>query len=377
MSRDRSFYHLPFMAAAMLCLLAALWAGLQRFGWGLPALGPALPVAHGPLMVCGFLGTLISLERAVALRRAWAYLAPLLAGAGGLLLAAGVGAGAGPRLMTAGSAVLVVVFAVLLRQQRDRFMQVMTAGAVAWLVGNVLWLFGAPVPHVVHWWLGFLVLTIAGERLELSRMLRHEAGVERRFVYAAGALGVGLAAATFAPDAGIRLTGAALVALALWLGRYDVVRFTIRTQGLTRYVAACLGAGYVWLLVGGVLMLWHGYAGAGPVYDAYLHAVFVGFVFSMIFGHAPIIFPAVLGVPIFYRAYLYVPLALLHAALALRTVGDVMFWHEVRRWGGLGTAVAILLFLAGVIYAVLTTRDDPLAAGSRGADAPPHGILNP
>lgn len=55
----------PLMGLGMLALLAALWAGLVRLGWGLPPLRPTLPIAHGPLMVSGFLGTLISLERAV------------------------------------------------------------------------------------------------------------------------------------------------------------------------------------------------------------------------------------------------------------------------------------------------------------------------
>jgi len=37
-------------------------------------------------------------------------------------------------------------------------------------------------------------------------------------------------------------------------------------------------------------------------YDAFLHAVLLGFVFAMIFGHAPIIFPAVLGIRIPFAA---------------------------------------------------------------------------
>jgi len=59
----------PLMGLGVLGLLAAMWAGLVRLGWGLPALRPGLPIAHGPLMISGFLGTLISLERAVALER--------------------------------------------------------------------------------------------------------------------------------------------------------------------------------------------------------------------------------------------------------------------------------------------------------------------
>ncbi|ACZ87154.1 hypothetical protein [Streptosporangium roseum] len=44
---------------------------------------------HGPLMALGFLGTLICLERAVALRSRWGYTAPALSALGAVALAAG------------------------------------------------------------------------------------------------------------------------------------------------------------------------------------------------------------------------------------------------------------------------------------------------
>jgi hypothetical protein len=97
-------------------------------------------------------------------------------------------------------------------------------------------------------------------------------------------------------------------------------------------------------------LLYAGYS-AGPIYDAKLHAVFVGFVFSMVFGHAPIIFPAVLGSPaslgqpIAYRSYFYAPLLLLHLSLVLRLAGEFGGWILVRQWAGLLNALAILLFL--------------------------------
>ena len=55
----------PLILLAVLALLAGLWAGLLRMAWQLPLLQPTLPMSHGPLMVSGFLGTLIGLERAV------------------------------------------------------------------------------------------------------------------------------------------------------------------------------------------------------------------------------------------------------------------------------------------------------------------------
>jgi hypothetical protein len=46
----------------------------------------------------------------------------------------------------------------------------MGIGAVAWLAGNLLWLSGWLVAQIVLWWVAFLILTIAGERLELGRI---------------------------------------------------------------------------------------------------------------------------------------------------------------------------------------------------------------
>src|SRR5690625_2028301 len=56
---DRRVLRIPLVAVSMLTLIAALWAGLHRFGWAIPTIRPTLPMAHGPLMVAGFLGTLM------------------------------------------------------------------------------------------------------------------------------------------------------------------------------------------------------------------------------------------------------------------------------------------------------------------------------
>jgi hypothetical protein len=65
---------------SIIALLVAIWAGWIRLGWPFPYAQPTLPFAHGPLMISAFLGTLISLERAVAINKPWMYLAPLLSG---------------------------------------------------------------------------------------------------------------------------------------------------------------------------------------------------------------------------------------------------------------------------------------------------------
>ncbi|HSN76756.1 MAG TPA: hypothetical protein VL334_16915 [Anaerolineae bacterium] len=349
--------NLPFLLLAVLALLTGLWAGLVRLPWPLPPLRPTLPMAHGPLMVGGFLGTLVSLERAVGLSalgrgRLWTYAAPALAGLGALLLIAGVPGLPGPLAITLGSAVLLAAMLSIVRFQPLLHTWVMALGSLAWLIGNVLWLLGRSIPEVVLWWAAFLVLTIVGERLELSRMLRLSTG--KRLAFAGGVAvflaGVVLSAVAYAP--GVRLAGLGMLLLALWLLAFDMARRTVRKAGLTRYIAASLLAGYFWLAVAGLLGLRFGGETAGLHYDAFLHSIFVGFVFSMIFAHAPIILPAVTGLPLAFHRGFYVPLALLQASLLLRVGGDLLGQLSLRRWGGLLNEVAILLFLAMLLVAV-------------------------
>jgi hypothetical protein len=130
----------------------------------------------------------------------------------------------------------------------------------------------------------------------------------------------------------------------------------VRQPGLTRYIALCLLSGYVWLAVGGAVMAGAGLAPGRPSYDAALHALLLGFVFSMVFGHAPIVFPAVLRVVLPYHPVFYAPLVLLHASLALRLLGDASGSFALARWGALGSALALAAFIVIMLSAVLRSR---------------------
>jgi hypothetical protein len=364
----------PLMGLSVLLLVTALWAGLVRLGWDMPPISATLPGAHGPLMVGGFLGTLIGLERAVAMRRSWAYLAPVLSALGGVALLVMLGLdwpfwAAGPVLLTLGSLVLVGVYIALLRVQFTLFTGTMALGAVVWAGGNVLWLGWLPIYQTALWWAGFLILTIAGERLELTRMLPRSPLSTPLFVAALLPFVGGLALSVLWHDAGVRLLGLGLAGLGLWLVRYDIARRTVRQPGVTRYMAISLLAGYVWLLVAGGLALVSGAVAAGPRYDALLHSLFLGFVFSMIFAHALVILPAVTGLAVPFRPVFYVHLLWLHAALGLRVGSDLLGWVEGRQWGGLLTVVALLVFMANTGLAVAAHRRATAAARSRSAPA--------
>jgi hypothetical protein len=60
--------HVVLLGFGALALFAGLCGSLWRLGWTLPH-GSALAAIHGPLMISGVFGTLISLESAVAIGR--------------------------------------------------------------------------------------------------------------------------------------------------------------------------------------------------------------------------------------------------------------------------------------------------------------------
>lgn len=355
---------IPLFVLGAVSLLAGLLAGESRLGWELPDGVAALVALHGPLMICAFFGTVIGLERAVALDKAWGYAAPALTGVGGVTLILGAPFVVGAGLITAGSAVFAAMAADVVRRQTALFTIVMGLGAVAWFLGTTLWLVGKPVPVVVALWACFLVLTIAGERLELSRFLPP---TPDRAVTAPIPLLLLLVAPVLVAlelDVGGRVFGLGMLLLALWLVRHDIARRTVKQQGLTRYMAICLLSGYFWLGASGLMALVHGLPAGGPVYDAVLHALFVGFVFAMVFGHAPVILPAVLKVIVPFTNAFYLPLALLHASLLLRLTGDFTNAYEPRLWGGLLNAVAIVLFLlTTLVVTVAATRNRAVRRG--------------
>lgn len=354
----------PFLLPAILSLLLALVAGLIRLPFELPV-GGSFTMLHGPLMVSGFLGTVIAVERAAALQRPVAWFAPAANGLGVIALAfsaqlrpglAWNAQQAGAVLFALGALGLVLIFGAILRRQPTLFNAVMGMGSLAYLGANLVLLANRPVAQAVPLWSAFLVLTIAGERLELNRFLRPQRATGTLF----GGLAVGMLIAAFLGLAAHvwsdRFLGAALLLLALWLLRNDIARRTVRMAGVTRFTAICLLVGYGWLAVAGLSLLVRPGEIAGPYYDAILHALFVGFVLSMIFGHAPIIVPALLQKSVAFGARFYVPFGLLHATLLLRVAGDHAGVVAARKWGGLGNEVALLLYLAVLVSSIGRSR---------------------
>lgn len=337
-------FRILFLIGGFVCLAFGVASGLMRVGWSLPALSGNIATLHGPLMISGFLGTVISLERAVATRQPWAYMGPLSAAAGGFTLLNGMH-WLGSSLIFLASLAMLLVSANIYRRQRAMFTFTLLLGSAYWVIGNLLWLNEFAFAQIIPWWMGFLILTIAGERLELTRLLPPSRYGNLLFIGIVAILLCGSIATSLSATANFIAFSTAITLLALWLFWNDIARKTIRQHSLTRFIAICLLSGYAWLLAGGLIGLWAGTLQPGSSYDSFLHAILIGFVFSMIFGHAPVIFPAVTGFRIPYRRTFYIPLAMLHLSLLIRIGGDLYAVADWRSIGAALNALALALFI--------------------------------
>lgn len=337
-----------------------LWTGLSRAGLQAPI---ASMGSHGILMVLGFLGTLIALERAVALRETWPYAAPLLSA-----VATGVIVASGPRvlagtLLTVAGVIVVAAYGSILRQQRHTHHWIMAGGGIAWVVAAALWTAGRSPAALAPALGAFLVLTIVGERLELSRLRIGTSARVTGLLATMVAFGLGVTISLVALRPGMVVAGLGLVAMTTWLVRNDIARITIQSVGIARFSAAAMLTGYLWLALSGVLWVMVGLqVGPALTWDAALHSLFLGFAISMVMGHAPIIMPAVLGTGLTHHPASWAPLGLLHASVALRVGSDLSgmtgltVWRQVSLYGNV---TALVLFV--VVAAVAMRRGAPPA----------------
>lgn len=330
-------------------LLAGLWEGLVRIGWNLPIPAMHWTAIHGVVMVNGFFGTLIGMERAVALNKNWGYLGPILSGLGSILLL--VGSSFGAILMLISSIIFLVMNIAFVKRQAEDFVVGGLIGALAWLYGNGIWLTTGSISDATLPWIGFFVLTISAERLGLSRFTNRPDWAKIVFwIPIALVLLAGIIPKSYSFD----VVGFGLIGIALWLIKYDIVRQNLRQKGLAKFSSLALISGYFWLMVGGVIAIISSPNFAGPLYDAIVHSVMIGFVFSMVFAHAPIVLPSVVGINRKYHNVLHLPLWLLHFTLMLRIVGDLLIYSDLRLIGAMGNAISVVLFI--LLFAIIPRK---------------------
>lgn len=358
------------LGLAALSILLGLAAALARIGASGIVLPAAVVSSHGVLMVYGFLGTAIGLERAVSLastgprRDSLAYLVPLLNGSGAILLfaAAILQPDADLYRRCAGTAwalaqgLLCVCYLVFWRRARSFATLISLLASTAGMAGAALWASGIENALLVPWWTMFLVLTIIAERIELARIEFAAGALERRLLLEALIVYASLPVTLLSPDWGYPLLGLALAAIIVDTGSHDIARRTIRLHGLPRFMATCLLVGYAWALVASLIWVTEGPVLSGYRYDAVIHSLTLGFVMSMIVAHAPIIVPAIIRRPLPYHPVVWATWGVLQASLVLRVLFGIRQDEAVWRFAGGLAVVALLGFLVTTVVLVATRR---------------------
>lgn len=336
-----------FLLPAIVCLILALNGALQLLGVYAPIRFTKTADAHGLLMTLGFLGALISLERAVANSRWYSYLAPVALSIGGLLLLTDLPKVAAQLSLFTGSALLTLTYVPLWRRNHDPATLVQLLGAASAMAVPLLLIADLPIRTLVPFLIAFVVLTIAGERLELARITL-PVKAPQQFLILATIATLTLFMAWLWPTFGYPILGLSYITMTVFLIKNDVARRLIHTTGNRRFMAACMLAGYFWLTISATMWL-SGPAFEGGRYDTLIHAAFLGFAMSMVMAHATVIFPAVSGLSITYHWFFWMPLTLLHLGLILRIwLGNTLEVTWVHQLGGTLNVWALLIFFATV-----------------------------
>lgn len=328
------------MVFAFINLLMGMLAGLIRMGWSFPI--PSIAIHHGAIMVGGFLGTLILLEKVIPLKRNIFFVFPIINALGILIVVPGFYQWGQLFLLIGALGLLIVFLLYFKRQPGDLSIKIMMIGACCQLVGHVMLVSKQFYPLAFPWWMGFILFVIVGERVELSKFLPVTKQNKTILVLFLSFFLIGL----FLPFHGIGkyLSGVALSLIAIWLMRHDVISIALKKEGLTRFSGVALLIGCISLLFTGFFLII--LPDTPFAYDAIVHTFFLGFAFSMIFAHGPIILPGVLGVNIKpYHLTLYIPLFTLVLSLFLRLLADLAILpYFLRLWSGWISVGSILLY---------------------------------
>ena len=243
---------LALLLGGGVAMLLGLDAGLLLLGLPAPVTTERLPEVHGQLMLIGFLGTVIALERAVALRRPWGFTAPLATGLGSLLLltALPVAVGQGVQLIGLHGAGrdLRCPCGDEPRPRRSRS----SGWVLSWpRVGCCCGPRASPPVPCSPGWPGSSYSRSPASASSWPMWQPPGPGAQVGLVAVAAAVAIGAAAALLWPTPGTEVFGLTLLALVGWLLRHDVATRTVRSVGLPRYSAVNLLLGMAWLAVAG------------------------------------------------------------------------------------------------------------------------------
>lgn len=359
--------------AALIGLLGALVR--SNLIGGLPAV--VMPDDHGVLMVFGFLGSAIGLERAVAYRGGgkrhvrWCFAAPLLGGVGTLVLLVSTtvfslsGSGEALRyghvvaaaLWTASMAMLFAIYIAIWRRQPSGYILIQLIASMLGVAGILLWAGRIDAAVLAPSWLMFLVLTIVGERAELARSVFSGHNIEIAILMLCLLNVLMLIVQCLNPDIGYPLLGLALAALLVAMISHDIARGTWNHGGLPGFMGTCMMSAYGWGLIAACIWVFAPMSGNGYWTDFALHALAIGFIVTMVIAHVCMIVPSIIHRPLPFHPVLWAAWTVLQLGLALRCMGTVrnmtMLWKIGDAFSVLGM---LMMMLSVVLLAVFGKR---------------------
>ncbi|MDW7978679.1 MAG: hypothetical protein RMH74_07740 [Candidatus Caldarchaeum sp.] len=318
---------------AFVCLMLGLVGGLSRMGLVQPPL-QQIAQNHGPLMVVGFLAALIAAERALTLNNVLMAVASTHFSLGGLLLMFPLEILNAVLWLGGGIAFLLWSVWTVVKFRKNFSTVFFVAAGFLLLAGNIFFILNYPTTYYVFAWTIFFTSFIVGERMDMLKITKAS-----KASY--------LSAATSIPMAFMGLASmnkyffsALFILLLLSVARHDVALRFIKRGGFSRYLSLGLFTAYLWLAVSAVLWL------LSSSTDVMLHSVFLGFVGTMVFAHAPIILPALLKTRHFYSPLLYIPFTLLQLSTAIRLVSAQTLQIGLWSLSGALTVVSVVVFIA-------------------------------
>jgi hypothetical protein len=357
----KPIYLFPLVVIALLMGITGGWIRLGYLGFAVQGTS----ASHGVLMVGGFLGTLISLERAMVMKNRIWLLIPLLSGLSipALLLVPGWPALSQVFLLIAGLGLMAIMYFQSLRHP-EIYQYVMMMGAVLWMAGNFMLFYSGFVPAAVPWWIGFILFTIVGERLELSKFLPTPKNAKSGLLLLLTLFFIGI----WIPfhRYGNWLMGTCSIMISFWLLHFDMAKIASKKEDQFKYIGIGLRVGYVWLTLHGIVLCF--LEPHALYYDLYIHTFFLGFTFSMIWAHAPIILPMVLNIrhsP--YHPILWIGWSVFQLSLLGRILFSLFAMPEWRTLFGVingWTIIGMFVLMAVITIVKIIVSQRQLAASN-------------
>ena len=315
---------------------------------------------HPIIFVTGFFGTLISLERAIGLGKIFFIVPASIIFGVALYIFFGK-----PHMLVLSSLLFSIPSIFIVRMNRYLFYFLFSS--LLFFLGNSAFVLGG-VKSASLLLVESLVLFILAERIELSRIAKLRRSDIALFIFAfflmlfSSALlflvEVNYTERSLVGEFPLQLAGVSNIVLGVWFLMRDIARRVRKiSAGITRFSATAVLLAHMSLLLSGVLLLF----GKWKVWGGALHLISLGFVFSMVFGHAPLVFPQIAKTKPIFSHFFYAPLVLLHISVLMRVLSEIILLRELKFISLYLNSASILIFF----FVMMATRLKEKMKGGR------------